>query len=35
MFYEPIGSTHQVSKNASATEPARLPAINLLPKAPR
>jgi quercetin dioxygenase-like cupin family protein len=35
MFYEPIGSTHQVSKNASATEPARLLAINLLPKAPR
>lgn len=33
MFYEPIGSTHQVSKNASATEPARLLAINLLPKA--
>ena len=35
MFYEPIGSTHQVSKNASATEPARLLAINLLPKAAR
>jgi quercetin dioxygenase-like cupin family protein len=33
MFYEPMGSTHQVSKNASATEPARLLAINLLPKA--
>ena len=35
MFYEPIGSTHQVSKNASATEPARLLAINLLPKSAR
>ncbi len=35
MFYEPIGSTHQVSKNASATEPARLLAINLLPKGAR
>ena len=35
MFYEPIGSTHQVSKNASATEPARLLAINLLPKTAR
>ena len=35
MFYEPIGSTHQVSKNASATEPARLLAINLLPKTSR
>ena len=32
MFYEPIGSTHQVSKNASATEPARLLAINLAPR---
>ena len=32
MFYEPIGSTHQVSKNASATEPARLLAINLAKK---
>lgn len=31
-FYEPIGSTHQVSKNASATEPARLLAINLAKK---
>ena len=35
MFYVPIGSTHQVSKNASATEPARLLAINLAPKAAR
>jgi quercetin dioxygenase-like cupin family protein len=35
MFYEPIGSTHQVSKNASATEPARLLAINLMPKGSR
>ena len=33
MFYEPIGSTHQVSKNASATKPARLLAINLAQKA--
>ena len=24
MFYEPIGSTHQVSKNASQTQPASL-----------
>jgi len=32
MFYEPIGSTHQVSKNASQTEPARLLAINLAKK---
>jgi quercetin dioxygenase-like cupin family protein len=32
MFYEPIGSTHQVSKNASATQPARLLAINLAKK---
>ena len=32
MFYEPIGSTHQVSKNASATKPARLLAINLAKK---
>jgi quercetin dioxygenase-like cupin family protein len=35
MFYEPMGATHQVSKNASATEPARLLAINLLPKGGR
>jgi len=27
MFYEPPGSTHEVSKNASATEPARLLAL--------
>ena len=32
MFYEPIGSTHQVAKNASSTEPARLLAINFLKK---
>jgi quercetin dioxygenase-like cupin family protein len=32
MFYEPIGSTHQVSKNASATMPARLLAINFAKK---
>src|SRR5689334_15413940 len=32
MFYEPIGSTHQVAKNASATEPARLLAINFVKK---
>ena len=32
MFYEPIGSTHQVSDNASQTEPARLLAINFLKK---
>ncbi|MCZ2153325.1 MAG: cupin domain-containing protein [Bryobacterales bacterium] len=27
MFYEPPGSTHEVSKNASATEPAKLLAL--------
>src|SRR5579863_7417033 len=27
MFYEPPGSTHEVSKNASTTEPARLLAL--------
>lgn len=27
MFYEPPGSTHQVSRNASKTEPARLLAL--------
>src|SRR5215831_11051838 len=27
MFYEPPGATHEVSKNASATEPARLLAL--------
>jgi quercetin dioxygenase-like cupin family protein len=32
MFYEPIGSTHQVSNNASQTEPARILAINLVKK---
>jgi quercetin dioxygenase-like cupin family protein len=32
MFYEPIGATHQVSRNASDTQPARLLAINLAPK---
>jgi quercetin dioxygenase-like cupin family protein len=35
MFYEPIGSTHQVSKNASDTQPARLLAINLAKKGAR
>ena len=32
MFYEPIGATHQVSRNASDTQPARLLAINLAKK---
>jgi len=32
MFYEPIGATHQVAKNASSTQPARLLAINVLKK---
>jgi quercetin dioxygenase-like cupin family protein len=32
MFYEPPGSTHEVSKNASETEPAKLLAIILAPK---
>jgi quercetin dioxygenase-like cupin family protein len=27
MFYEPPGSTHEVSRNASATQPARLLAM--------
>ena len=27
MFYEPPGSTHEVSRNASSTEPARLLAL--------
>ena len=27
MFYEPPGSTHEVSKNASSTEPAKLLAL--------
>ncbi len=29
MFYEPIGSTHQVSKNTSDTSPARLLVFNV------
>jgi quercetin dioxygenase-like cupin family protein len=33
MFYEPIGATHQVSKNASATEPAKLLAMIFAKKA--
>ena len=33
MFYEPIGATHQVSRNASDTKPARILAINLVQKA--
>lgn len=32
MFYEQPGSTHEVSKNASATEPARLLAMIFAPK---
>lgn len=32
MFYEPPGSTHEVSKNASATDPARLLAMIFAPK---
>ena len=32
MFYEPIGATHKVSKNASQTEPARLLAMIFAPK---
>ena len=32
MFYEPIGATHQISRNASETQPARLLAINLAKK---
>jgi quercetin dioxygenase-like cupin family protein len=32
MFYEPPGSTHQVSRNASSTEPARLLAMIFAPK---
>ncbi len=35
MFYEPPGSTHEVSKNASATEPARLLAMIFAPKGAR
>ncbi len=32
MFYEPPGSVHEVSKNASQTQPARLLALNFAPK---
>jgi quercetin dioxygenase-like cupin family protein len=32
MFYEQPGATHEVSKNASATEPARLLAMIFAPK---
>jgi quercetin dioxygenase-like cupin family protein len=32
MFYEPPGSTHEVSKNASATVPAKLLAMIFAPK---
>jgi quercetin dioxygenase-like cupin family protein len=32
MFYEPIGSTHQVAKNTSDTSPARLLVFNLTEK---
>ncbi|HXR97788.1 MAG TPA: cupin domain-containing protein [Terriglobales bacterium] len=32
MFYEPPGSTHQVSRNASSTEPAQLLAMIFAPK---
>lgn len=32
MFYEPPGATHEISKNASATEPARLLALIFAPK---
>jgi len=35
MFYEPPGSTHEVSKNASATEPAKLLAMIVAPKGAR
>lgn len=35
MFYEPPGSTHEVSKNASQTEPAKLLALILAPKGAR
>ena len=34
MFYEPLGSTHQVAKNASETQPARMLAINFAKKQP-
>lgn len=32
MFYEPPGATHEVSKNASQTQPARLLAMIFAPK---
>ena len=32
MFYEPPGSVHEVSKNASQTQPARLLALNFAQK---
>src|SRR3954465_5748382 len=32
MFYEPPGATHEVSKNASQTEPAKLLALIFAPK---
>ena|SRR5215472_2929953 len=32
MFFEPPGSTHEVSNNASATQPARLLAMNFAKK---
>jgi len=32
MFYEPPGSVHEVSKNASSTQPARLLALNFAQK---
>jgi quercetin dioxygenase-like cupin family protein len=32
VFYEPPGSTHQVSRNASKTEPAKLLASDDLPQ---
>lgn len=35
MFFEPPGSTHEVSKNASATQPARLLAMIFAPKGAR
>ena len=35
MFYEHPGSTHEVSKNASQTEPARLLALIFAPKGAR
>ena len=35
MFYEPPGSTHEVSRNASDTEPAKLLALIFAPKGAR